>query len=90
MVCTIYEPPLSNPTLARLARVPLSLLNDRIIRSATRIGADVIDLRAVCTDVADFVQEIEPSAAGARKIATAIERALQAPPGQPTSRLFAV
>jgi len=74
VVCTIYEPPLIDPATARLARVPLTLLNDRIIRAALHLGLDVLDLRTICTEATDFVKEIEPSARGARKIAGAIEQ----------------
>jgi hypothetical protein len=89
IVCTIYEPPLAGPDQARLAEVPLSILNDRIIRAATKFGVDVLDLRSVCTDARDFVQEIEPSAEGARKIAAAIAGIVQAPRGGRGSRVFA-
>lgn len=88
-VCTIYEAPLSDPVTARLATVPLSLLNDRIIRAAARVGADVIDLRTVCTLASDFVLDIEPSAAGALKIAQAIHRAVRPSDGAGSVRLFA-
>ena len=88
IVCTIYEPALSNPTAARLATVPLAILNDRILRAALRGKADVIDLRSVCTSPTDFVLEIEPSAEGAAKIAQAIHRAVLS--HAPTSgRIFA-
>lgn len=89
IVCTIYEPPLHNPVTARLAKVPLSLLNDRIIREANRVGVDVIDLRTVCTDAADFVKEIEPSAIGARKIAAAIDAVIRGEPARPPIGIFA-
>jgi len=88
-LCTIYEPPLLDPRTARLARVPLAVLNDRIIRCALRWGLEVIDLRAVCTQPDDFVQEIEPSPAGARKIATAIARVVTSTPSTRSARLFA-
>jgi hypothetical protein len=77
IVCTIYEPPLADSVTARLARVPLTLLNDQIIREASRAGVDVLDLRTVCTEPTDFVKEIEPSPAGARKIAGAIDAVLR-------------
>jgi hypothetical protein len=89
LLCTIYEPPLSDRLSARLARVPLSLLNDRVIRCAAGRGLEVVELRAVCTRPEDFVMEIEPSPAGASKIAGAIARALQGGPGTPPARLFA-
>jgi hypothetical protein len=57
---------------AELARVPLALLNDRIVRTASRLGLDVLELRSICTDPADFVKQIEPSPQGAEKIANAI------------------
>ncbi len=72
VLCTIYEPPLYDPVAARLARVPLAVLNDRIIQIAARLRLEVLDLRAVCTEESDFVRQIEPSAKGAAKIAAAI------------------
>jgi hypothetical protein len=72
VLCTIYEPPLFDPTTARLARVPLGVLNDRIVQVASCLSLDVLDLRSVCTETSDFVQQIEPSARGAAKIASAI------------------
>jgi lysophospholipase L1-like esterase len=72
ILCTIYEPPLLDRTTARLARVPLGVLNDRIVQLASCLGLEVLDLRSVCTAASDFVQQIEPSARGAAKIAIAI------------------
>ena len=46
-------------TAARLARVPLTLLNDQIIRIASTCRVDVLDLRTVCTRPSDFVKDIE-------------------------------
>jgi hypothetical protein len=90
VVCTIYEPPLTDSTTTRLVRVPLTLLNDQIIRQAMKAGVDVLDLRSVCTEPTDFVREIEPSAAGARKIADAIGALVRGEfPKRPTT-VFAV
>ena len=89
VVCTIYEPPLTDPQTARLAHVPLSLLNDRIVRAASTRGVDILDLRTVCTEVSDFVREIEPSPAGARKIAAAIEAIVRGAFAHTPTRLFA-
>ncbi|HEU6451539.1 MAG TPA: GDSL-type esterase/lipase family protein [Gemmatimonadaceae bacterium] len=72
IVCTIYEVQLEPRPYAELARVPLALLNDRIVRTAGRLGLDVLELRSVCTDPADFVKQIEPSPQGAEKIANAV------------------
>jgi lysophospholipase L1-like esterase len=72
VLCTIYEVRLEPAVYADLARVPLGLLNDRIVQVASGLGVDVLDLRSVCTDSSDFVLQIEPSAKGAEKIARAI------------------
>lgn len=60
--------------------MPLSLLTERIIRTAGRHALEILDLRTICTRPEDFVQEIEPSARGARKLAEALGRAVQGPP----------
>ncbi|HEY8370755.1 MAG TPA: SGNH/GDSL hydrolase family protein [Thermodesulfobacteriota bacterium] len=88
ILCTIYEPPLHEPNAARLARVPLSLLNDRIVRCAASRALEVIDLRAVCTETEDFVLQIEPSPAGAEKIARAIARVVRGEPGARAARVY--
>ena len=72
LLCTIYEVPLGTPRRGRLARAPLGMLNDRIIRIGSRLGVGVLELRTVCTDPGDFTQQIEPSAQGAARIAQAI------------------
>jgi lysophospholipase L1-like esterase len=90
IACTIYEPPLSSPQMARLAQVPLSLLNDRICREASRAGVDILDLRTVCTVPTDFVKEIELSPTGARKIATVLAALVLDRPTRPATQLFAV
>jgi hypothetical protein len=70
-VCTVYEGNLE-PQFAFEARVALMLFNDAILRAAFERGADVIDLRLVCTDPADYANPIEPSGPGGSKIARAI------------------
>jgi lysophospholipase L1-like esterase len=84
VLCTIYEVQLEPPPLARLARVPLAVLNDRIIRVGARLGLEVLELRDVCTEPSDFVLQIEPSPAGAARIAEAIAGVLrrEAQPGR--------
>ena len=72
VLCTIYEPPLVGKNTASRARILLTLLNDRILRTAYRWGLDVLDLRAICTSPGDFTLQIAPSAAGAAKIGRAI------------------
>jgi lysophospholipase L1-like esterase len=88
VLCTIYEVQLHPPLLARLARVPLSMLNDRIIRAGARHGVDVLDLRSVCTEPSDFVKQIEPSPQGAAKIAAAIAGVLQESESLGSGRLY--
>jgi lysophospholipase L1-like esterase len=89
ILCTIYEVPLEPPVFARLARVPLALLNDRIVRAAARLGLDVLELRTVCTEPNDFVMQIEPSPRGAAKIARAIASVLQRDASLRSGRVFA-
>ena len=89
IACTIYGPPMFDATTTRLIRVPLTLLNDQIVREAARAGVDVLDLRSVCTSAADFVRQIEPSAQGARRIAAAIETAVRGEPAGAAIALFA-
>jgi lysophospholipase L1-like esterase len=89
VLCTIYEVQLEPPVFAKLARVPLAVLNDRIIRTGSRLGLDVLELRTVCTEPDDFTLQIEPSAQGAEKIARAIARLVDGEPGLRSSRVFA-
>lgn len=88
VLCTIYEPPLYDPVAARLARVPLAILNDRIIQIASRLRLEVLDLRSVCTEDSDFTRQIEPSANGAAKIATAIAGVVLRDPASISGRVF--
>ncbi len=80
-VCTIYGGDLEGDD-AREARAAMTLYNDVILRAAFRRGFDVIDLRFVCTEHADYVNTIEPSAQGGLKIARAIGESLAALPAK--------
>lgn len=71
-LCTIYNPNEPNELERTVTRIALSIFNDAILRVAADFGVPVIDLRAVCTDPADFANPIEPSAAGGEKIARAM------------------
>jgi hypothetical protein len=73
-LCTIYNPCFPDEQLQRAAVAALGLFNDRIIGLARESGFPVIELRAICTDSADFANAIEPSAIGGGKIADAIAR----------------
>jgi hypothetical protein len=85
--CTIYEGNLE-PQWAARARVALALFNDVILRTAFERGVDVIDLRLVCADAADYANPIEPSGSGGKKIAAAIVAAAGAREGLGGPRVF--
>ncbi len=88
-VCTIYNGDL-DPESAPLARVGLMIFNDAILRAAFARKLAVVDLRLVCTEPADFTNQIEPSGAGGRKIAAAVAQALTGGEGTaPCSRVYA-
>jgi hypothetical protein len=80
VVCTIYNGALE-PARATIARVGLAMFNDVILRTAVDIGLDALELRAICTEPADYANAIEPSAQGGLKIARAIACALGATNG---------
>ncbi len=46
------------------------MFNDVIIRAALDFRADVLELRAVCTQARDFANPIEPSREGGRRSLT--------------------
>lgn len=73
-VCTIYEPPFSNPPRRELGATALTLLNDCITREAFARGMSLNDLRLVFDREEDFANTIEPSARGGAKLARAISR----------------
>jgi GDSL-like Lipase/Acylhydrolase family len=69
VVCTVYEPPFPDATLWRTVGAALCLFDDAIIRAARVAGVPVMEMRAICSDQADFANPIEPSTAGGEKIA---------------------
>jgi GDSL-like Lipase/Acylhydrolase family len=75
-VCTIYNANIPDPTQARCVRMAVALFNDVILRVAREYSIRTIDLRAVCTERADYANDIEPSVVGGRKIASAITQVL--------------
>ena len=89
ILCTIYEVQLEPPVFAKRVRVPLAVLNDRIVRIAAKLGLDMLELRSICTEPSDFVQQIEPSPLGAAKIAKAIVGAMRGDGGLSSGRVFA-
>lgn len=86
-VCTIYNGALDAGT-AEIARVALALFNDAILRTAVERGLDVIELRQVCTEPADYANPIEPSTRGGAKIAAVVARAVTSGSADGASRLW--
>ena len=58
----------------KIAVAVIATFNDVIIRQAFLAGVPLIDLRLLCDEDADYANEIEPSEAGGRKIASVIAR----------------
>jgi len=52
------------------------------MRVAFERGLQIIDLRLICTEPADYANPIEPSGCGGRKISGAIARSLGVPGGR--------
>ncbi len=73
-VCAIYNPCSDDDEFQRAAVAALCLYNDAIIDRVRHFKVPVIDLRVVCSEIADYANEIEPSEAGGAKIAEAIWR----------------
>ena len=64
------------------------MFNDVIIRAALVRGLDVLDLRTVCTESADYANEIEPGVQGGENIARAIAGILGVDEGIRSVRLI--
>jgi hypothetical protein len=87
-VCTIYNGALP-PEQAAAARMGVALFDDVILRTATDLRADVLELRCVCTAAADYANPIEPSGRGGLKIARGIAAMLGVQPSpQEPARLW--
>ncbi len=71
-ICTIYSGNFPDPAYRRLVTTALAIYNDAILRVAIAQRLPVIDLRAICTNTADYANAIEPSSVGGEKIARAI------------------
>lgn len=87
VVCAIYNASFPEPDYQRCVQIAVAAYDDVIIRVATEHRLPVVDLRAVCCDPADYVLDIEPSAAGGARIAAAIFRAVTEPDA-PSARIF--
>jgi hypothetical protein len=78
-VCTIYNGAF-DPERATIVRAALALFNDVIIRTAIDFRLDLLDLRSVCIEPADYATPIEPSGRGGRAIAMAVANVVEAFP----------
>jgi hypothetical protein len=58
--------------MARRAQIALAVFNDVILRAAIDLRLDVLELRSICTERADYANPIEPSGLGGAKIARGI------------------
>lgn len=76
-VCTIYDANFGDTQTAQLVATALALFNEQITRNAVECGVPLIDLRLICSEPADYANEIEPSVQGGEKIARAIWRAAE-------------
>lgn len=87
-VCTIYGANFEGERRAMVATA-LNVFNDAITRNAHTEALDVIDLRLVCREPADYANPIEPSVVGGRRIAAALARYVLATEARPQmSRVF--
>lgn len=75
-VCTIYNGHFSDMAQRRRLRTAVALFDDAILRIATERHLCAIDLRLLLDQPGDFANQIEPSSAGAAKIARAIVEAV--------------
>lgn len=73
-VCTVYYPRMSENFAQKISVAALATFNDVIIRQAFLANVPLIDLRLICTEDADYANDIEPSEAGGGKIAETILR----------------
>jgi lysophospholipase L1-like esterase len=75
-VCTIYNGNFPDPFFQRVATTALCVFNDAILRAGLEHKLEIIDLRLVCNEPADYANPIEPSSVGGAKIARAILEAV--------------
>ena len=75
-VCTIHNGNFTDLAQRRRLRTALALFDDAILRIATERHLCAIDLRLLLNQPGDHANQIEPSSAGAAKIARAIIEAV--------------
>lgn len=74
VAATLYNPNFANDTadLQAPAEGALSAFNDVIQQEALRRGFDILDLRRIFTEPADYANPIEPSVHGGQKLSQAV------------------
>lgn len=76
LVLTVYDPCFEghgmDATYQRAAETAVSIFNDVIQHEARSRSFDVLELRTLFTDQADYANPIEPSAIGGEKLAQAM------------------
>ena len=68
---------LSNDEQQKISNTALPIINDVILEGAVKAGLPVIDLKVIFDDVADYANEIEPSAVGGMKMAKIIKEIVE-------------
>lgn len=81
-ICTIYNGCFPDKSYQRIASLALTVFNDVILRVAIERSLPVIDLRLICSQLADYANPIEPSSIGGEKIAKAIVALVTGSDGQ--------
>lgn len=71
-LCAVYGSSFPDPRTQACADLIVGLFHDRIRQTAEEHRLPVIDLRRICWRETDFVQSIEPSDTGGRRIAAAL------------------
>lgn len=89
-VCTVYNGNFNDPVQRRRLRTAIALFDDAILRIAAERRLCAVDLRLVCNQPADYANQIEPSSAGAAKMARAIIEAVSAGTPEHGALLFGV
>ena len=87
-ICTIYYPRFPDPRLQRLSVTALTVFNDVILRQGFRSRLQILDLRLICNEDADYANAIEPSSRGGLKIAEAIVRLTRENPAPAAAVVF--
>jgi hypothetical protein len=75
-ICTIYNCNFPSAAYQKTVEVALAVFNNEIITAAVENMIQVVELRLVCSEPADYANPIEPSVQGGEKIAQALLRAV--------------